>query len=78
VVLYLLICSTFAWHNEMCMSYFGSGISLPRLLALHVPLALKIARSSQGKEGAFVQDCVTAALQSGKFSVAVRTGCERI
>lgn len=63
MVLYLLICSTFAWHNEIRLSYFGSGISLPQLLALRVPL--KIVRSSQGKEGAFVQDCVTAALQSG-------------
>lgn len=65
MVLYLFIFSTFAWHNEMRLSYFGSGISLPQLLALHVPLVLKIARSSQVKEGAFVQDCVTAALQSG-------------
>lgn len=65
MVLYLLICSAFAWHNELCLPYFSSEISLPLSLAMHMPLVLKIAHSSQGKEGAFVQDCVTAALQSG-------------
>lgn len=50
VVLYVFISSTFAWHNEICLSYFGSEISLPLSLALHVPLVLKIAvLAKQGK-----------------------------
>lgn len=49
-MLYLFICSTFAWHNEMCLSYFDSEISLPLSLALHVSLVLKIAvPAKQGK-----------------------------
>ncbi len=49
-MLYLFISSAFAWHNEICLSYFGSEISLPLSLALHVPLVLKIAvPAKQGK-----------------------------
>lgn len=40
----------------MCLSHFGSEISLPLSLALHVCLVLKIAVLAKEREGAFVQD----------------------